>query len=155
MMNGKIESIQFLRFVAATLVALFHSTLAIEKFFAGNLPPLFLRISNLGAAGVDIFFVISGFIMIITSFSDSREPFSPRRFLARRAIRIYPIYFIYSAFYLVFYDLFATGKDVSLLQVLGSLFLLPGFSSYIIGPGWTLSFEIYFYACFAVAMMFG
>src|ERR1039457_2080593 len=139
-MRENIASIQFLRFVAAALVVLFHSTVAVQKYFTGTLSNLFINISAIGASGVHIFFVISGFIMVYTSFYKRSEKFTASKFITKRIIRIYPIYFIYSAFYLYFYYLFSIGKNISLEHFFGSIVLLPGYSSYIIGPGWTLSF---------------
>jgi len=154
-MRENVASIQFLRFVAATLVVLFHSTQAISKYFNDSIASLFTRFADLGASGVHIFFVISGFIMIYTSFGRKDDVFSTKNFLTKRIIRIYPIYFIYSALYLCFYHYFANGKNLSLGEFFGSIFLIPGYSSLLIGPGWTLSYEVYFYACFGIAMMLG
>lgn len=153
-MRENIESIQFLRFVAATLVVIAHSTSALHEYFSGTISSEFLNVTHFGGAGVHIFFVISGFIMIYTSFSKD-EKFSASKFITRRAIRIFPIYFIYSLSYLYFYHFFSSGKNLSVEQFFGSILLLPGYSSLIIGPGWTLSFEIYFYACFSIAMVLG
>jgi exopolysaccharide production protein ExoZ len=154
-MRKNVASIQFLRFIAATLVVLFHSTQAVSTYFVGSLPELFVKYSAIGASGVHIFFVISGFIMVYTSFYKQDDAFNAPNFITKRIIRIYPIYFVYSALYLYFYDFFSTGKDLSVEQFLGSILLFPDYSSLIIGPGWTLSFEVYFYACFAIAMIFG
>ncbi len=154
-MRGKIASIQFLRFIAATLVVMFHTAVALEKYFTGSLPHALLSNAVLGASGVHIFFVISGFIMVYTSFDTMNDSFDPKRFAFRRFIRIYPIYILYSLFYLYFYFAFGVGKDLSPIQFGGSLLLLPGYSSLIIGPGWTLSYEVYFYLCFGIAMMLG
>ena len=151
-MRENVASIQFLRFAAAASVVLFHSSQVVGSYFSGN---AFTKFAVLGASGVHIFFVISGFIMIYTSFSTQDKPFNAKRFIAKRIIRIYPIYFVYSAVYLYFYYFFATAKSLSVTQFVGSLFLLPGYSSLIIGPGWTLSYEVYFYACFAIAMTLG
>jgi exopolysaccharide production protein ExoZ len=70
-------------------------------------------------------------------------------------VRIYPILFIYSFLYLCFYQIFSVDKNLSFEQIIGSLLLVPGYSSLIIGPGWTLSYEIYFYICFSIAMALG
>ena len=93
--------------------------------------------------------------MIFTSFYKRDHQFNVTRFLAKRIIRIYPIYFLYAALYLCFYYFFSVTKGLSFKQFIGSILLFPGYSSLIIGPGWTLSYEIYFYACFAIAMTLG
>jgi exopolysaccharide production protein ExoZ len=154
-MRKNIASIQFLRFVAATLVVLHHTANATDQYFTGSLSKGFLHITDFGASGVDIFFVISGLVMVYTSFKRKDDAFSASRFITKRIIRIYPIYFIYAALYLLFYYFFAHGKNLSVVQLIGSFALFPGYADYIIGPGWTLSFEIYFYLCFSIAMMLG
>jgi exopolysaccharide production protein ExoZ len=154
-MRKTVESIQFLRFVAATLVVLVHTTIGLGEYFPGSISKIFAHVAHVGGTGVHIFFVISGFVMIYTSFGRPDAKFSSSNFLTRRLIRIYPIYFIYAAFYLYFYYIFAAGKNLSLLQFIGAITLFPGYSSNIIGPGWTLAYEMYFYLCFGVAMVLG
>jgi exopolysaccharide production protein ExoZ len=154
-MREKVASIQFLRFVAASIVVLFHTTVALEKYFAGSLTHYFVSNAVIGASGVHIFFVISGFIMVYTSFRAATGHFDSAKFAFRRLIRIYPIYMICALFYLCVYFAFDAGKNLSVAQLFGSMFLLPGYSGLIIGPGWTLSYELYFYLCFGIAMTLG
>ena len=150
-MRETIKSIQFLRFVAATLVVLVHSTEAILPVVPEGPGATVLHIAGIGGSGVHIFFVISGFIMIYTSFAGDAKFFSPSNFLLRRFIRIYPIYWVYAALYILF-PIVSQGYHLPASDLLGSLLLLPGNSSDIIGQGWTLSYEVYFYICFAVFM---
>jgi exopolysaccharide production protein ExoZ len=154
-MRDNIASIQFLRFVAAVLVVLVHTAHAVNRYLSGSISSAFAYIADFGGVGVHIFFVISGFIMVYTSFHFKNDPFSAKAFFVRRIIRIYPIYFIYAFAYLLFYHFFAAGKNLSIGQLFGSFFLLPGYSYYIIGPGWTLAYEVYFYLCFGIAMGLG
>jgi exopolysaccharide production protein ExoZ len=154
-MRENVASIQFLRCVAAVLVVIVHTTIALNIYLSGSISNLFSYVAGFGGAGVHIFFVISGFIMVYTSFHLKTDNFSTKKFLIKRIIRIYPIYFIYSSFYLFFYHYFSTGKNLTIEQLLGSILLLPGYSYYIIGPGWTLAYEVYFYACFSIAMGLG
>ena len=76
-------------------------------------------------------------------------------FLKRRLIRIYPIYWVIFAAYLAAHQLLGTPYHISLSQLGGALLLFPGYSAMVIGPGWTLSFEMYFYLCFALALIVG
>jgi exopolysaccharide production protein ExoZ len=69
--------IQYLRGLAATAVLLFH----LSERFGGEL--------KVGSAGVDVFFVISGFIMWVTT---AGKKWSPQQFMGRRFIRIVPLY---------------------------------------------------------------
>ena len=154
--GGNVASVQFLRFIAATLVVFVHAALALSDHIPGSVSNLFLRNAHFGASGVHIFFVISGFIMVYTSFNrDPDGKFSPSAFLFRRFIRIYPIYLVYCVFYLIFYHSYMGTPLPSTKGIIGSMVLLPGYSSRIIGPGWTLAYEVYFYLCFSVAMMLG
>lgn len=148
-MKQSIQSIQFLRFVAASLVVFVHATEAVEKYFPAKVSSTLAYFSGAGASGVHIFFVISGFVMVYTALAD--PPLSSKTFFVRRLSRIYPIYFVYSAVYLVFYSI-VTNKHPALYQIPAALLLLPGYSSAIIGPGWTLSYEMYFYVCFALVL---
>jgi len=141
-----LYSIQFLRFVAAFLVVLDHSEYLYGVSRGSN--PTLTYLFGLGAIGVHIFFVISGFIMVYTSFGP--RPLTPTTFLARRFLRIYPIYWVYAALYVVAYQ-----KSFSLVPMLGAAALAPGYSSSIIGQGWTLTYEVFFYLCFAASMTLG
>ena len=154
-MRDGIKSIQFLRFVAASLVVFSHSTDAIGMYIANSVSRSMLYVANFGASGVHIFFVISGFIMVYTSFEKNDENFDSEKFLIRRFIRIYPIFWLYAAVYILSHYIVLGGYNLSILDILRSLLLLPGYSPLIIGPAWTLSFEIYFYICFAVFMTLG
>lgn len=148
-----IHSIQILRAVAAMLVVLFHGQLAFSTRIA---EPGFDSESYLfafGAVGVHIFFVISGFIMVFTSRFDGS--FNAKGFMRRRLLRVYPIYWICAALYLSVYALIGISYDIPLGKIVGALLLLPGDAPAIIGPAWTLAYEMFFYLCFAVTMMAG
>lgn len=154
-MTQTLSSIQFLRFAAAFVVCVHHAhTATVVHGLMAPSSEFVRRLTDVGAAGVHIFFVISGFIMVFTVFGPSRRE-SAGRFLAKRAFRIFPIYWLVCACYLVAAQLgfihFAFGLD----GLVKSLLLLPGSSSLIVGPGWTLSYEVYFYFCFAAVVAIG
>jgi exopolysaccharide production protein ExoZ len=110
-----------------------------------------------GAAGVDIFFVISGFIMWITTASDRATPGS---FAMHRIIRIVPLYW---AMTLLLYGGWLIFRDPatlpSLWNLLRSLLFIPfvsprsGEIQPLLIAGWTLNFEMFFYAVFAGALL--
>src|SRR5262249_49540443 len=149
-MKRNVDSIQFLRFVAAAMVAFAHCVEATEKYFEGSMPKELQYVAAFGAAGVHLFFVISGFVMVYANFRVPTATFSPSAFFVRRLIRIFPVFWFYAILYLIFHQSFTTGYALSNGQILGSFLLLPGYSSLIIGPGWTLTYEMYFYLCFAI-----
>lgn len=132
-------SIQLLRFVAAFLVALSHAAYVTAPYWESQSIGYYFYF---GGCGVHIFFVISGFVMVVSS-----DGLNPNEFLVRRAIRIFPIYWIYAAAYMAY-------SGIPQDAVLG-LALLPGHSSSIIGQGWTLSYEVFFYICFAAIIPLG
>ncbi len=150
---GKLHSIQLMRAIAATLVVLFHVHQAFANRFT---PPSFAGESYLfafGAVGVHIFFVISGFIMVYTN--PPGTSFSAPIFLRRRLLRIYPIYWLCAFLYLAAHALIGQPYKIDAMEISGALLLLPGNGSSIIGPAWTLVFEMYFYLCFGLAMLAG
>ncbi len=102
-------------------------------------------IGEFGPAGVDLFFVISGFI--ITSVSTGA---TAAEFLARRLTRILPLYWLLTGAMMAIY--MAVG-EFDPHQMLASFLFVPtlNYSSYIIS-GWTLCFEILFYICFSAVL---
>lgn len=146
--KGQLHGLQALRGVAALAVVVHH---AIEQSdgAAGRFSPDWF--TTVGAAGVDLFFVISGFIMLWTSFPQGREPLRPGAFLLRRITRIMPLYWLAC---LAMLSLAAAGflksHHYGAATVARSLLLLPG--SGVIGVAWTLVFEMWFYALFAALL---
>ena len=148
-----IVSIQYLRAAAAILVVVFHHANAIRADYA---PGAFAF--PVGAFGVDIFFVISGFIMWTIA---AARPLSPQDFLKRRIIRIAPIYWavtLATAFVAVEGGVrLNPNPDISWLA--SSLFFVPhwslehpGIVAPVAAPGWTLNLEMFFYTLFAATL---
>lgn len=152
--RGTVHSIQFLRFVAATLVVLFHAHLGVTTRVIGGVAPAEAYLFGFGKVGVHIFFVISGYIMYLTNVARP-EPFSAPRFFTRRLIRVYPIYWIFALAYLAVEIPLALAPALAPGQLVGALLLWPADAPLVIGPAWTLSFELYFYFAFGLAMMLG
>jgi exopolysaccharide production protein ExoZ len=147
-----LEGIQILRAIAALIVVLHHS---LEESMAAVAPfksPDWL--TTAGAAGVDIFFVISGFIMFYVSFPPDQAAASPISFLVKRITRIYPFYWFCVALVL---GLWSSGLFHSLQLdtdvLVRSIFLFPS-EHLIINVSWTLVYEMYFYLIFAVTLTF-
>ena len=85
--------IQAGRGIAAMMVVLFHigASFAAQKYFH---EPLFAQIFRFGSSGVEFFFVLSGFIIYFAHRKDFSQPQRLGRFLLRRALRLYPTYWL-------------------------------------------------------------
>lgn len=139
-------NIQFLRMLAAMLVVFYHisARVRISGVEQGNL----LEVMNaIGFAGVDIFFVISGFIMAHTSFA-ARGPSDAWAFLRRRVARIYSGYW---PFFLLALAVFAWADPQFLknAKLFESAILWPAWPV-LISVSWTLTFEVLFYLLFTL-----
>lgn len=142
---------QWLRAIAAMLVMLFHTSQGVQ-FRTGALTS---RWTNFGACGVDIFFVISGFIMTVTS---AGRTFQLGDFVIKRVLRIMPIYWLFTllkAIALLLIPSLVLFSVFSVPNVITSLLLVPydtpgrGMVPLII-VAWSLEFEIMFYLVFGV-----
>jgi len=148
-------TVQALRAVAAASVVLHHD-LAVLVRKAGY-PPTF---SVVGAAGVDLFFVISGFVMVYTHFDAFTAPGAATSFARRRVVRIAPLYWIVTTVTVVLLiavpSLFSSVKLDWTNVVCSYFFLLSqmpsGDINTVVIVGWTLCFEAYFYVVFALLL---
>ncbi len=147
-----LASIQFLRFVAAFAVTIYHVGSTLVRT-GGRFPQWFLDLAWIGSAGVPIFFAISGLVMFFTSAKDFTRPGAPIAFVKRRIQRIYPVYWIVALFFLAFPPLYLTGWREDAWHTFLALLLVPGHAAGIITPGWTLVYELYFYGIFALLLM--
>jgi exopolysaccharide production protein ExoZ len=154
MRGPKIANLQALRGLAVLLVLLRHISVMENKYDPHDsfLP----EFGNAGAGGVDLFFVISGFIMVTISRGRHQVPGGFREFLYRRAARIYPLYWIFS---LVVFGVWLAQPawvnqgSTQQIDLIGSFFLLPRALPPLLGQGWTLVHELYFYLMFAVCLL--
>jgi exopolysaccharide production protein ExoZ len=155
---GKLRNVQALRFFAALAVIFFHLTYIFETTPVIQGPLYWLRYT--GFAGVDVFFVISGFIIYTVSarLDWSAPPAAVAgEFFARRLVRVYPIYWIYFGIFAAlamlgaksFFRAYWSFEDVEL-----NFFLLNR-NNKLVPVAWTLVYEMFFYLCFSVALLFG
>jgi exopolysaccharide production protein ExoZ len=135
-MTSRIESLQALRFLAASMVAWLH----VEQ--AGGGPSIYGgALSHVGSFGVDVFFVLSGFIIARTATGKS-----PGEFLWRRLSRVVPIYWLLTVAYLAF----SAGTDkFTWISLVATLTFYPEFGLPALNVGWTLCFEMLFYVATA------
>lgn len=151
--SARLEGLQQLRFVAALLVLAFHT---IEELVVSPLLHLPYPLVTVGAAGVDIFFVISGYVMW-HSTRGFAQGVSAADFLKRRVLRIYPVYWFCLGILLLVWasGLAYRSLHISPEQLLSSLSLIPFIdreASLVPGVAWTLVYEMYFYAVCTLAL---
>src|SRR5262249_10848440 len=150
--SSMIQNIQVLRAIAAYLVVVYHIQPHVSNLLSAPMT------SDMGAVGVDVFFVISGFIMVFTSSNRERTTWE---FWRDRIIRIVPLYWL-ATFCMIAITLFGfapsglhgwDGKDL-----VTSMFFLPnirndGVPEPILSPGWTLIYEMFFYFLFGLTLL--
>ncbi|HMO28203.1 acyltransferase [Enterovirga sp.] len=154
-----LHRLQYLRGLAAFLVVLSHALIKLDRICEiQGWPPLGLRID--GTFGVDIFFVISGFLMSTTAAREFGAGGAPSRFLLRRVIRIVPLYWLFVAIEVALRIIRpeAAGARFGAGDVLLSLAFIPygldgGIFRPVVGLGWSLDYEMFFYVIFAAGLV--
>lgn len=152
----RLSNLQILRAFASTWVVVFHSLFVVEKYIHTSSPVLSF-LGNYGYFGVDLFFVISGFVIY---YATNPHTISAGGFLRKRLQRIVPPYLSLTLLYvLVWYALpqyfidfqFSLDKLVrSLLYISFSVNAEP-----VLTVGWTLEYEMFFYLLSAAAILAG
>ena len=119
-----------------------------------------------GAMGVDLFFLISGFIMVVTTRGSDGSAANAARFMIRRFARIWPLYAISTMMFLILFpwrgSQYTTSAGLShlvwalcFIPLQGADSVAPTFGFPPLPVGWTLNYEMYFYLIFAVSLLFG
>ena len=151
--QNTIINIQILRFFAAFWVVFYHS-----KFFYApdtgflELPKFLKHVQAAGFVGVDIFFVISGAIMALTTHQLKNSLHNSLKFATIRFSRIYtgwwPLFILYGLSAII-------DNQTQSIWFFSSLLLLPTqLPNYIVPILWTLSFELYFYLFITILILF-
>lgn len=153
----QLHSLQWLRAIAALAVVYFHAAIQVSHFNQRTNIPI------VGETGVDIFFVLSGFIMWVTT---KKSGIGPIRFLQKRVERIVPLYWLLSIIVAVIALIIPNllhSTRFDLIHILASLLFIPWpnpatipgapmYFSPIIVPGWTLNMEMMFYLLFSLCL---
>lgn len=143
-MRSKIAEIQYLRALAVLLVIIGHTHQAQGQFFGEYLLGDW---AFFGFAGVDVFFVISGFI-IHALYGERR--LRPVQFILHRFNRIFPLYWFVTAVAMAG-SLLLLGNELSSVVDrldVGTVLLWPTGELPYLAVGWTLTHELYFYAAY-------
>ena len=151
MQPNRLHSDEALRGIAALLVVLYHGERRFEET-AG------FALFEAGRFGVDIFFVISGFVMVIATAGPSQ----PIDFIKSRILRIAPIYWLATCLAAVILLIDPSALKYTAVSVKSFVLSLafiphanpgnPGVPTPLYTVGWTLNFEMYFYLCLAIGM---
>lgn len=146
--EGHVPELDGLRGIAALSVLVFHA----QEVLGGGWVTVLARWSRGGWLGVDLFFVLSGYLITRGLLADRGHPSMLRRFYARRILRIAPLYYLYLAvvfagsFSMRWYDL-APGDRWLFLAYLGNAPAAGGhFPGWLLAPLWSLAVEEHFYA---------
>lgn len=144
----KIADVQYLRGLAVVLVVLAHIHQSNVNYMA---PGLLGEFAYFGFAGVDLFFVISGFIIHWLYREHSRPDAA---YFLKRLNRIYPLYWVFSLIALAGYFVMgdALTSNVQDLDLLASAILAPSRLLPVLQVGWTLTHEIYFYLAYGLVL---
>ena len=151
----KINNIQSLRGFAVLFVVFFHLFIVENKYSGFNtLLPTTLQF---GAFGVDLFFVISGFVIVTVTRGKFQSVKQSLRFLYHRFTRIYPLYWIYSLLALAVFlvqPAWVNNSQGNQINILESFLLLPSNILPLVQVGWTLIHEVYFYLVYFLVFLF-
>ncbi len=145
----QIDALQLLRAIAVLLVVECHSGQVLDITGSYALP-------SLGIFGIDIFFVISGFILSLVVLKEQTPPGfqAMREFLKRRFIRIYPIYWVIALLTLA---RLARAHHLFEHNYVAAFFLLPSLhypgGETIITYSWTMNFELFFYLLLGLILL--
>lgn len=146
-------SIQYLRAAAALMVVAFHAFFEASQFGYGG------HGQDVLTSGVDVFFVISGFIMWYTTFPAAMTPLA---FFRRRITRIVPLYWTLTSVVvavLLIHPGYVRSMRFQLHHVIASYLFIPAVHPLfpnrmepVLTPGWTLNYEMFFYLLFGVCL---
>ncbi|RWR01193.1 hypothetical protein ED28_14830 [[Pantoea] beijingensis] len=142
-----IYSVQYLRGIAALMVVLHHIAIKGSQYDISA-----LNYFHVGYFGVDLFFIISGYIMCHTT-ANKKITFS--KFMGARISRIMPLYWVVTSLAFIIFivkpDIVNSGGGTT--SVWASYILAPTGDRFLVDNGWTLSYEFFFYFIFGCTLM--
>lgn len=149
--TGKLKGVEALRGIAAMLVVAVHAS----HMLGIRHPQAFGQFWDFGRAGVDFFFVLSGFIITYIHINDLGRAHTFPSFWTKRLLRIFPVYWIITALFglLLFLSPTPGRLEQNFAHIVFSALLLPEAADPILGVGWTLRHELLFYTLFSTVLL--
>lgn len=160
----KLDFLQAFRGIAALMIVILHSRI---NYPANESNQISNWLFSAGGAGVDLFFIISGFIMVYTTKKSDGTFLYSTQFAIKRITRIVPVYFIVSfVFYilmLIAYKSINATYHFNFVDLLKSYLFIPldlssasppFFGSPVLHVGWSLNYEMYFYLIIFISLIF-
>ncbi len=146
----RLHALQYLRAIAAIAVVWSHAVIQRDEYLQ--------FLADTGAWGVDIFFVISGFIMVFIA----KPTDTPKKFISNRISRVVPLYWFFTlltALILLLMPNLFNNSEFSWVATIKSFLFIPEVSITqsndlwpILAPGWSLNYEMFFYVMFALSL---
>ena len=135
----RIPELDFFRAIAIFMVMLLHAKVA-------------TGITRVGWVGVDLFFVLSGFLVSGLLFSEytNTGKIRPLYFLIRRGFKIYPLFYVVLLSHILYYSI--KGISLQSNQILAEVFFFQNYSEGIMGISWSLAIEEHFYLLLCLAI---
>lgn len=145
-LNHKVDTIQVLRGIAAMMVLLCHFDIYFNSIFPGT-----KEIFSNGVIGVDLFFIISGFVIYISYKGDNALEFFTKRFFR---VYIPAAIAIVMTTYIAGINIFDNESFIKSMLFIPLQNINPPFYGYnILAVVWTLVYEMYFYFLFTIAIL--
>lgn len=150
----RVPELDGVRGLAIIFVLVFHIFTDYPKHFDIPVYSIIARVANMGWSGVDIFFVLSGFLITSILLRTKNDPGYFKKFYGRRILRIFPLYYVTITFLFIAMPWLDPAKAASTqalwpwyytyVQNWGNAFNLIPTSAYL-GPAWSLAIEEQFY----------
>lgn len=145
----KFNSLQVIRALSAIMIVGHHVAL----YMNDTSLPMINKVFFNGWIGVDVFFVLSGFILYYTSYKKIGHKDQCKDFIFKRLSRIYPVYWVVlSAVLIVWPSYFDIRYEIK--DILKSYLLVPQTKLPVLGVTWFLSYIVFFYLLFAMIIYF-